>query len=281
MRKCFCLFVIGLVAELSPVSVYGFQGQESLKQVFVREYPQASKRLQEFYTNLRMSAKRIDEAGETIETWEFCGNGDMLRWVGTMVSNTAEKGTTYAFVATPWITFRLRRMEGSNAYSIVQMTEKTSPLDYNVVSGNIRSRASAASGPYTIFDTPIVDFIQDPSFTLTDVRDVSEPNGRRVKVEWNCKNPNRRGWFLFSPGDWVLRAYEFQFPDAKATHYGSLDYHDAGGFPVLSKLEKGLVKPTGVKYNKMLTIVDNVQHGPCAEQEFTLESFGISRVHPD
>jgi hypothetical protein len=287
--SCVCAV---LAVTFSSGSLRAADGEKaSLEEKFLREYPAASKKLQDFYSHLVMSAKatiqdieivqgKIVETKKFVQEWEYAANGEMLRWVGTDLSGSPHDGTTFVFVATPHLTFRLHKPPSSINFSIVSLGKRFGEVGYNGTVTSIRSRAIA---PFTIFDTLISDFLGEKSLRINRVHRAKERDVQGVKVEWMNTNPNRVGWFLFSEDDWALREYEFHFTDVnEATkkvsdvgHYGLLEYAKTKqGGPILKKVQTWRSIPAGKYLASTVEVMDvKLEEAPLGS--FTLEAFGI------
>jgi hypothetical protein len=191
----------------------GDEAGDRAKGRFLEEYPEASRRLQEFYTNARVRTKEVvqdEKQGTEVATeWEFGGNGELLRCVGGGRSGlgVADDSQAAAIVAHPQLSFRLRKDSGQ--YSVVTMGPAP-PKSYQGLARMIRLRAVAAVAPYCVYEIPIRDFAAEKAFTVKGASEREEAGRKVIRVDWakrESKDVAAEGWFDFAPDEsWALLA---------------------------------------------------------------------------
>ena len=247
---------------------------------FKSEYPTANRKLQDFYSNLRMSGTETYEK-DSIK-WEFLGNGQSLRSV-------VEKkdGTSLVFVANKKLSFDLKKPAGSSHYAVMMMgTSK--PTDFVELERAVRRRTTPANVPFAVMSDPILRFLADKDFRLKDAREADGPEGRVIKVDWELlvsEGPKRVGTYDFAAdGSWALRACEFYFDhkdpaSGEIWHLGQhivVDYDgQQEGMPLVKRVRTWGSGPGG-KSPETVMEVTQLALGPAPQSEFELSAFGIS-----
>jgi len=290
---CLVLAVLGPASNRSAA-----RADDEMTRKFLAEYPAASRKLGEFYSNLILSAnvtywsgrKTADgkyvETGavERVDSWEVRGSGDMLRWVSdtSRDSATSQYNLSQVIVAAPALSFKLHKSVGSSGYVITSMAKPT-PKQYRDLVEGIRVRAPACAAPYCVFDSPIWDFIADKGFVLRSVDEVVGAEGKFIKVQWENAVPPRRGYFLFSSGDWALREFDFHFLETKYSNgeigdsatRGLLEYSGIqDGLPLLRRV-KTWRTGLGETLRGPTTEVVKLVPGPAPAADFTPAAFGL------
>jgi hypothetical protein len=260
---------------------------------FLKEYPEASRRLQEFYTNARMQVKEVeqgDEQGTEVATeWEVGGNGESVRCVGGARSGPGVAGDPLlsVIVADPQFSFRLKKDPGASQYSVLTMG-MAPPKQYKGLTEMIRLRAAAASAPYCLYELPIRDFAAEKTFSIKGGSEREEAGRKVIRVDWankQSKDVATEGWFDFAPDEsWALLGYEYTLTAkdeetkevSKTGRHARLEYEGAqGGFPILRKMEtwnSGSAGKSSVTRHELAGFAP----GAVPKDEFTLEEFGIS-----
>lgn len=270
---CIFLMFAPLMSETT------FADQATLRE-FKNEYPAASRKLREFYSNLRMSGTETYE--KDTKNWEFRGNGQSLRSVVER-----NDGTSIVFVANEKLSFDLNKPSGSSQFA-VKMLGSASPAEFAELERAIRRNTTPSNAAFAMLTDPIENWLEDKDFRFVDAHASDGPAGKIVKVDWKLSVPGvseRVGTFDFAAdGTWVLRAYEFHFDhkDPKSGQVWRLgqqvvvEYEgQKDGIPLVKRVRSWGSGPGG-KSPETVWEVTGLVPGPVPQAEFELAAFGIS-----
>jgi len=266
---------------LVTMTLTAARGQDSVRPRFEAEFPAATQKLREFYTNLRMSGTETDK--DDIHQWEFCGNAELMRSVVTR-----KDGSVAVIVADPKLSFYLDKAPGSSHFAVSGMGPAT-PHDYADLVLTIWRKSLPSSAPFTILTESIADFVSEKSFKWKEAHEVDAPGGKVFRVGWeNVRRgaPKLLGTFDFAAdGSWALRGFEMHFPETKNTKTGQLldtarhcvvEYQgQEAGVPLVHKLRLWNSGPSGNGSETIIEVTE-LKPGAVARQEFTLAAFGVS-----
>jgi hypothetical protein len=276
MKRSFLIDLLGLL--LSSHQSAG--ADEATLRRFKTEYPAASRKLQDFYSNLRMSGTESYE--KDTKKWEFRGNGQSLR------SDIHEQdGKSIVYVANAKLSFDLKKSSDSSRYAVTMMGS-ASPAEFAELERAIRRRTNPANAPFAVLADPIERWFSDKNFRFIDAHEVDGPDGKIIKVDWELlvpDGPKRVGTYDFVPdGSWALRACEFYFDhkdpaSGQIWHLGQhivVDYEgQKDGTPLVKRLRTWGSGPGG-KSPETVWEVTELTPGPVAQAEFELSAFGLS-----
>jgi hypothetical protein len=254
---------------------------DSLRRKFEAEYPAASRRLREFYTNVHMTGTETRKDG--VRQWEFCGNAVLMRSVVEL-----KNGAAGVVVANPKLSFELDKASGANRFTVSAMGSAP-PHEYRDLVLAIWRRTLPSSAAFTIQSESITDFISEKSFRCKDVREVDSAGSKVLRLSWEnfrSKAPKVSGSLDFvADGTWALTAFEIHFPETMNTktgkfmdvvHHGVMEYDGKeAGMPLIHKLRIWDSGPGG-KTDETVFEVTELKPGAVASEEFTLGAFGIS-----
>jgi len=162
------LFLLSSLA-VATAGARGDTGSDSARRRFLAEYPEASKRLENFYIKIIINFTRKDGRGN-YEEYEFSQTGGPPRLV-RLVSNRDEP--SYASVADPALSFRLKQDSKSSRYSVINM-DSHDPDSYQLRGKLIRATALPAFAPYAYYSRSIRDMVFGKS---TRIEGVQESDG--------------------------------------------------------------------------------------------------------
>lgn len=276
MKRSIVIVLLGLLLYPHPSA----RADEATLRRFKTEYPAASRKLQDFYSNLRMSGTESYE--KDTKKWEFRGNGQSLR------SDVHEQDDeSIVFVANAKLSFDLKKTSDSSRYAVTMMGS-ASPAEFAELERAIRRRTTPANAPFAVIFDPIITLFSDKTFRFLDAHEEDGPEGKIIKVDWERlvpDGPKRVGTYDFAAdGSWVLRACEFYFDhkdpaSGQIWHLGQhivVDYEgQKDGIPLVKRLRSWGSGPGG-KSPETVWEVTELTPGPVAQTEFELSAFGLS-----
>jgi hypothetical protein len=286
----------------------GPQDDPEARQLFVKEYPQACKRLMEHYTSLRIHGKlfthrpidpqaardRIKNArdGEKVEIpsvaqvveWETRGANGSFRCDqiknGQIVRSNVES---------PKWSFELLRLGNSDKLTIRSLKEKDPVEAGRDHTGDLWSGAPLGL-PYVFsyMDKPLSDIVTDKHYKILKVYRVSRNDKPGIRVEWS-RDADERGWggkgyCCFAPrSSWVLTEFEQALSTPQRPQWfkrhGTLEYKNlaSSNIPLLKSLDVwSWLEGQGASHQCSEEILE-IEPRITPEGEFTLEHFGLSR----
>lgn len=207
MRVWVCVLWISCLLALAAASMRGVcRGDEPPKEPAERfrlEYPGASKKLEQFYTHMTMSAR--------LNCRRPVAKGDFTDFViktdGASIRRDNTKGDdAFASVSVydPALSFGATRKSAAAKYSFM-WKERLAQDDFDECVCQRRRQSLACAAPYcTMFGEPIAQMISGKRFVLIGASRVADPAGDLVKIDWKRPFPDGRrqsGSFVFAPGD--------------------------------------------------------------------------------
>jgi hypothetical protein len=281
------------------LAVFPAFGQNINQGEFLKAYREHSEGLEAFYENSHIEAKTVtrqerlegDKVVGKVELaghWDFVANRPRYRWVGESQANPGAEMETMAFVASPDQLFRLRRSESSSEYSVISITNSPPPQVYNNALISIKSRATAACAPFSVFDTRIVDFFSEKTTSMTRINRNKTAQDSVIHVDWIATEPKRRGYVEFFESNYAMKEYEFQFLEEKDTKGKIIDFkyrcqitYDEVDVPVPKvKQVYRWIDFEGRKSEEFITDVSVIEQARGNTSQFTLEDFGIYTERP-
>lgn len=205
-----CWIVIGTISQSEVACLQAQERRPASSEEFLKEYPAAARRLQEFYTSLQMTEiqKQITPEGvKPIREREFRANGQSLLLKTT---NLQEQGRQTVLVTTPERSFWLVKEAGRDKFKVLEAGAEPSRSDRT----SIQLHAKLPFAPYAVLDLLITEVLANPTFKITRVERLQKEGRELLQVFWECRFGNERkhldraGDYVFSPSEaWVLREY--------------------------------------------------------------------------
>ncbi len=258
----------------------GYSQTNSLKKKIPQDYEPAAKKLEAFYTNIRMRGKIVHWWKENNQYIEYMANGPLLRLksvydeLGEFVSVANNKGSFY-----------LIKKNNGNGF---QLREAGNPDLYQDMAQGIRSSAILPFAPFCFNNTTIIDFFKHSNDGLKDVITINREGKTFVKVvfEWPTV-PNKPMimnliWLIFSPDDcWALHEYYLGAVGVRVADCCLITYENKlDGIPLVKKIERWRVDGEGKHHKELSAEVSEILPGSVPGEEFTLAAFGIPEVAP-
>ncbi|MBX9788905.1 MAG: hypothetical protein K2Y37_08300 [Pirellulales bacterium] len=279
----------GLIAVALPLALGpSFAAGAVSKEEFLAQYEPDAARLQEFYGNVRLSARVANsgwpqEAHNIQQEIVLRGGRGSLRLDRT--TSQGERPGTAAWVATPTRSFAAFARPGQSSYSLEDLSGQ-----YAGAVAGMRLRCPLTAAPYGILEDRITDFIRFEDLTVTRLERTTDEQGAalaKLHYERHSEDDGQRyeqyGWLSFYPDRcWALREYSFGAKDPNKTRIRALlDYAgDQEGVPLLKRAEYWYESgPPPRKRSLVQTFeVTELVPGPVPEKEFTLAAFGLPEV---
>ena len=259
----------------------------SAQERFLTEYPEASKKLENYYNDVKLYFyKTTPRNGETQE-YEFFRNGRSIRLV--QLTGKAEE-SYYAYVVDPDLIFKLKQ-KSMNGPFVVTDLGKGSSSDYEEWANLILSKAAVARAPYAArLPGSIHDLFTAKALKLKSVQESSDGT---IRVDWEGvgpRLPRSEGSFSFLPDAcWAVRDYTIRYVGRMDNRTkqalpnlnldGHIDYKGSdNGVPIVHALKTWMGQGEK-KSPEFLFEVQDIVHEEIPKEEFTLESFGV-RTRP-
>jgi hypothetical protein len=258
------------------------------KEEFLAEYGPAAARLQEFYSNLRLSAVLTNTAWPNAasniqEEVVFRGGRGSLRLDRT-TSQGRRPGTAVS-VATPARSFDVFARPGQSSYALEDLSARYA----DTVEG-MRLWYPLMAAPYGFLDGRIIDLIKFDELTITRLERTTDEQGaalatlhyeRHRKVKG--KPAASYGWLTFYPDRcWALREHSWGTKDPNERRIRTLlDYAgDEEDVPLLKRAEYWDERgPPPRKRSLVQTFeVTELVPGPVPANEFSLAAFGLPDI---
>jgi hypothetical protein len=266
---------------LLTMTLTAARGEDSVRARFEAEFPAATQKLRDFYTNMRMSGTVRDK--DDIRQWEFCGNSELMRSVVKR-----KDGSVAVIVADPKLSFYLDKAPGSSRFAVSGMGPAP-PHEYGDLVLTIRRKSLLTCASFTIMTESIADFVAEKSFRWKDAHEVGAPGGKVFRVGWENVRlgaPKLLGTFDFAAdGSWALRGFDMHFPETINTKSGQLmdvarhgvvEYQgQEAGVPLVHKLRLWNTGPGGSGSETIIEVAE-LKPGAVARGEFSLAAFGVS-----
>jgi hypothetical protein len=267
----------------------------SAKDRFITDYSPAAKKLEAFYGQIRIRAKRVEqgipdggEKYEFIDDILYKANGQLLR---LDIANRTQKktmlpDTTLVRVANPKRCFNADKSPQSDNY-IIRVLGK----DYNKQVESIRQNCVIAWAPYGFLDGTIFECLdsKEAVFEVTGYTRFNKGGEDFAKLEcmW-IHPPSDDGkqwkigvWFLFAPEEcWVIREYAWGPSKNPSGQRCVLDYGGKiDGVPLLKRAQYLTQYENETKPRRVITFdVSEIVPGFFPEEEFELSSLHIPEI---
>lgn len=286
---CVALFSTILVVAALPTL-----GSERLRKKLLREYPDAAKKMEQYYLHGRWTARLVrparDAKPEVSYELRLVINGDRFGFASIALSGMPKHDLGKELVVLSTSSDRvvpLDRFARSDEFLL-----SGADIDLEEAVQMLRRDMVPASAPYCLQDRRIVDLLADPSFRIIDVTEAMGAQGESLlKVGWEQARKDERvegelrtfGWFTLLPdASWALKESEFAvgMKDVPFSHalrvvveYGA---STEDGVPLVTSVrtwnESGAARKTIGTRN-----YQDVQFTPeeIPDAEFTLEAYGV------
>jgi hypothetical protein len=262
-------------------------GSTSAEERFIAEYPEASKRLENYYKHVKIYFSKVTCRNGEAQDYEFFRSGGSIRLV--QLAGKKDK-PYYAYVADPDLIFRLKQDTSNGPFHVLDLG-KGGPSDYKSWANLIFSKASLASAPYGAYlPGSVRDLLAEKTLRVKSVQEAADGT---IHIDWEGVEPGlprSRGTFSFLPDAcWAIRDYSIRYlnrkdkltkqalPDFNVD--GHIDYAGSdNGVPVVHKLQTWM----GLGDNRppeFLFEVQDMIHAMVPKEEFTLASFAV-RTRP-
>ena len=283
------LIAVALPWLLGPGLAIGAVSNAAVsKEEFLAEYGPAAARLDEFYSNLRVSAVLTkaawpDAAGNIGEEVVIRGGRGSLRLDRT--TSQGQRPGTAVWVATPARSFDAFARPGQSSYALEDLSSS-----YNDAVEGMRLRCPLTAAPYGFLNIRITDLIKFDDLTVTRLeRTTDEQGAALVKLHYeehfevDGKPADRYGWLTFYPDRcWALREHSWGTKDPNERRIRTLlDYAgDEEGVPLLKRAEYWDERgPPPLKRFLVQTFeVTELVPGPVPAKEFSLAAFGLPDI---
>ncbi len=253
-------------------------------QRFLKEYPPASRKLQDYYRHIKLYFTRVEVSRGTSVDYELFRNGDAIRWVE--IDGKSKGEPYYAKMVDRDFIFRLKRDTQSGPYIVLDLG-KASPSEYKGWASVTLSNAELAYAPYGArLTSPIDELLSAGALKVLDAHEA--PDGS-VEIEWETFQPAMRrakGRFTFMPEQcWAVRDFVIRYIDKKhrvtkqplpdETSWGHLEYAGLdGGVPVVKKLDTW-ARWGDLEMHVHTYQVMDISHEIVPREQFELRSFGV------
>ena len=241
---------------------------------FKREYPAAAGRLADRSAGCDMRYT-VEVLNGRVESYRYRSAGGRVR---LDIENRNAGPTSWVFDGD-----RLWCVHKANDRSDYQLMGLRSPEEQEGLEF-IRAKSRYAAAPYSIFEKRLVDFMDEPGFSILDAETVESEGRSLVKIRW--ENPHlddegqRKvcfGAFLFDPAhDWMLVEYEFGFDrELAAFRHAKIRYRfDSTGTPLVDGFEE-VVDRNGTVTPLETVTMSSMQAVGAPADEFRLSAFAI------
>ena len=258
------------------------------KEEFLAEYGPAAARLEEFYSNLRLSARVANsgwpqEARNIQQEIVIRGGRGSLRLDRT--TSQGDRPGTAVWVAAPTRSFNVFARPGQSSYALEDLGTRSA-----VAVEGMRLRCPLTAAPYGILEDRIADFIKFDDLTLTRLERTTDEQGAALAKlhyerhdELDGQPTEQYGWLAFYPDRcWALHEYSFGAKDLNYTRIRALlDYAgDEEGVPLLKRAEYWYESGPPPRKRSLVQMfeVTELVPGPVPEKEFSLAAFGLPDI---
>ncbi len=238
---------------------------------FDREYKDAERRLEEFYSSMQITELQTGESirrlfNRDAVLFKYQANGAMKR-----LSRLDLDGQVMSsLIATPAQTFVVRREDANSPFFLKELNL----LSYPDFLHQIRnSNQRLAFSPYCIFEEPVSTILFAPGCKLGEVEKTGESIGSAlVKVPFDAtfakEGVTVQGWFTFlADRSWAVSDYKYM------VYRGEINYSKSvNNIPIPERVK---IWREDANYVLRLAEAKEVKLEAAPESEFTLSAFGI------
>ncbi len=246
---------------------------------FEIEHVAAWKRIEDAYSKIELTEEieqpsRIRDGKKPI-THSYMANGTRSR----MDTDTPEIGMRVS-VATESICFRLERPVAQSEFLVKDINHH----DFREIREGMMQRGCLPFAPYSVMDLRLIDLVALPKFERSGYEVVTVDGEQLLRMKWRDQYTDdkgkpqiRVGWFLFLPGSWAVREFEFRyFEDAFGAVRARIEYdglHE--GIPLIKSIRQWADRRDGTTEPRMTSRVIRLSTSPPTDEVFTLAAFNL------
>lgn len=272
-------------------------GEESLRERFLREYPDASARLLKFYrrdgSGKAVEVDKIVQAGRkdplnSKTTYAFYISGDdvrvdeqrsvdseMIRPIDRPDPKAEKVKMEKGSVSTNGRSFVVGRPESEKQFTLADMSKGASKAAQSRISFLVEA-------PFCIQTERISNLIHHPEYTIEDVTEEIVEGKPFARVQFRRVTPNKKsmtGWFRLDPNrSWLLDHYHIE-TDKPVFHDVSVFYKNgAGELPQIDHVVTEFKNPSTGLSRTSECVYEEFKSSQVSKQEFTPKAFGLPDV---
>jgi len=259
----------------------GDHRDDSLQKEVLPKYASALKRLEEFYSHVRIvGTGRYRAYPSSVDrqfSVEFLAKGDARRLTRTRTVDGKGEGvgTRYAWVTTPNLCFELFRAPDRSNYVVRSLAPGGCPQ----LSDQMRFNGQLCDAPFSLADIRVRELLESRNFRVSGVSWVDAGGTKLLRMQFQRSAPAgfTSGWILVDPQQaWVLREYETTSASQSTGGHGVLEYRGSGdGIPLLRRATLDWTQKGKATESHELR-VETIAWEEVPEEAFTLSAFGIT-----
>ncbi|RUL88081.1 hypothetical protein [Tautonia sociabilis] len=260
-----------LVAVVCPVAVQAGQAEADR---FLREYPEAARRIQERYSQIKGECRITDVTSKRMSPAIFAFDHGFRKVEFFADPNAKGRSGSMVYCLGPDSGFGLRRENTKAPYRVFWL----GPASENQRTFNFQF-GKYINAPHSIYWTPLIDLVKPGDVRNVTAEEVSMGGETLLKVyfESGTKEAPDKTWLVLDPNSWVIRSYENlagQPPGATRTTKIEVEYDPGrGGIPTPK-----LVKFTDPNLKSEVCEFRSVTFDPTPRDEFSMEFYDLPDI---